>query len=60
MKHQPALDLRLGRSPVPLGRGGCQSLTLTGLTQKKPAFYSKSLFLTHKYLRETGFLGLPA
>jgi len=23
-------------------------------------FFSKSLFLTHKYLRETGFLSLPA
>ena len=22
---------------------------------KKPGFYGKSLFLTHKYLRETGF-----
>ena len=28
--------------------------------RKKPGFYSKSLFLTHKYLRETGFLSLPA
>ena len=27
---------------------------------KKPGFDSKSLFLTHKYLRETGFLSLPA
>ena len=27
---------------------------------KKPGFYSKSLFLTHKYLQETGFLSLPA
>ena len=27
---------------------------------KKPGFYSKSLFLTHKYLRETGFFSLPA
>ena len=26
---------------------------------KKPGFDSKSLFLTHKYLRETGFLSLP-
>ena len=26
---------------------------------KKPGFYSKSLFLTDKYLRETGFLSLP-
>ena len=23
--------------------------------RKKPGFYSKSLFLTHKYLREIGF-----
>ena len=27
---------------------------------KKPGFYSESLFLTHKYLQETGFLSLPA
>jgi hypothetical protein len=27
---------------------------------KKPGFDSKSLFLIHKYLRETGFLSLPA
>ena len=26
---------------------------------KKPGFDSKSLFLTHRYLRETGFLSLP-
>ena len=26
---------------------------------KKPGFYSKLLFLTHKYLRETGSLSLP-
>ncbi len=50
----------MGRENQMLLKKGIRLLFLIRTYAKKPGLYSKSLFLTHKYLGETGFLSLPA